>query len=50
MATSNFQSKLIDLQKNLLNFEYILTSNRDDAYYLRQVTTINVLDNVDKYV
>ena len=50
MATSNFQSKLIDLQKNLLNFAYILTSNRDDAYDLLQDTTLKALDNEDKYV
>jgi len=50
MATSNFQNKLIDLQKNLLNFAYILTSNRDDAYDLLQETTLKALDNEDKYV
>ncbi len=50
MATSNFQSKLIDIQKNLLNFAYILTSNRDDAYDLLQDTTLKALDNEDKYV
>ncbi|MCM1503995.1 MAG: RNA polymerase sigma factor [Muribaculum sp.] len=50
MATSNFQSKLIELQKNMLNFAYILTSNRDDAYDLLQDTTLKVLDNEDKYV
>ena len=43
MATSAFQTKLLGLQKNLLNFAYMLTSNRDDAYDLLQadgVTTI----------
>ena len=50
MATQNFQSKLIALQSNLLNFAYMLTSNRDDAYDLLQDTTLKVLDNEDKYV
>ena len=50
MATTNFQTKLIDLQKNLLNFAYILTSNRDEAYDLLQDTTLKALDNEDKYV
>lgn len=38
------------LQSNLLNFAYILTSNRDDAYDLLQDTTLKALDNEDKYV
>ncbi len=37
------------LQSNMLNFAYMLTSNRDDAYDLLQDTTIKVLDNQDKY-
>ena len=50
MRTSNFQTKLLSLQGNLLNFAYMLTSNRDDAYDLLQDTTLKVLDNEDKYV
>ena len=50
MSTSNFQTKLLSLQGNLLNFAYMLTSNRDDAYDLLQDTTLKVLDNEDKYV
>lgn len=50
MSSSNFQSKLMALQSNLLNFAYILTSNRDDAYDLLQDTTLKALDNEDKYV
>ena len=50
MATSAFQTKLLGLQKNLLSFAYILTSNRDDAYDLLQDTTLKALDNEDKYV
>lgn len=49
MATSAFQTKLLGLQKNLLNFAYVLTSNRDDAYDLLQDTTLKALDNEDKY-
>ena len=50
MSSQNFQSKLLNLQGNLLNFAYILTSNRDDAYDLLQDTTLKALDNEDKYV
>ena len=50
MSSQNFQSKLLDLQSNLLNFAYMLTSNRDDAYDLLQDTTLKALDNEDKYV
>ena len=49
MNSSDFQSKLMNLQSNLLNFAFILTSNRDDAYDLLQDTTLKVLDNEDKY-
>jgi len=50
MATANFEKKLMGLQSNLLNFAYMLTSNRDDAYDLLQDTTLKVLGNEDKYV
>lgn len=50
MDSPNFQAKLIGLQKSLLNFAYILTSNRDDAYDLLQDTTLKALDNEEKYV
>ena len=50
MESKTFQAKLIKLQTNILNFAYILTSNRDDAYDLLQDTTLKVLDNKDKYV
>ena len=49
MNSSDFQSKLMNLQSHLLNFAFILTSNRDDAYDLLQDTTLKVLDNEDKY-
>lgn len=49
MASAKFQSNLMSLQSNLLNFAYMLTSNRDDAYDLLQDTTLKALDNEDKY-
>lgn len=49
MATAKFQSSLMSLQANMLNFAYMLTSNRDDAYDLLQDTTLKALDNEDKY-
>lgn len=49
MRTASFRSNLLAIQKNLLNFAFTLTSNRDDAYDLLQDTTLKVLDNEDKY-
>ena len=49
-GNSHFQTKLLSIQSNLLNFAYLLTSNRDDAYDLLQDPTLKVLDNQDKYV
>lgn len=48
--TSLFQTKLLSIQSNLLNFAFLLTSNKDDAYDLLQDTTLKVLANQDKYV
>ena len=45
MANETFQAKLLSVQRNLLNFAYSLTSNRDDAYDLLQDTTLKALDN-----
>ena len=50
MADKEFESKLMSLQGNLLNFAYMLTSNRDNAYDLLQDTTLKALDNAGKYV
>ena len=50
MATKEFETKLMSLQANLLNFAYMLTSNRDNAYDLLQDTTLKALDNESKYV
>ncbi len=49
MKTETFQSNLMNLQSNMLNFAMMLTSNRDDAYDLLQDTTLKAIDNQDKY-
>ncbi len=49
MGTAKFQTNLMNLQRNLLNYAYMLTSNRDDAYDLLQDTTLKALDNEDKF-
>ncbi len=50
MGSSSFQANLLNLQSNMLNFAYMLTSNREDAYDLLQDTTLKALDNETKYV
>lgn len=50
MNSSKFQDRLLDLQDNLLNFAYMLTSNREEAKDLLQDTTLKALDNEDKYI
>ena len=50
MESATFQNRLMSLQSNMLNFAYMLTSNRDDAYDLLQDTTLKVLNNQEKYV
>lgn len=49
MSTAKFEHNLMALQANMLNFAYMLTSNRDDAYDLLQDTTLKALDNEDKF-
>lgn len=49
MSSQKFQNNLMALQDNMLNFAFMLTSNRDDAYDLLQDTTLKALDNEDKY-
>ncbi len=49
MATASFQSQLIAMQSNLLNFAYKLTNNSDDAQDLLQDTTLKVLDSESKF-
>lgn len=50
MQTHSFQERLLDLQGNLLNFAYMLTSNREEAQDLLQDTTLKALDNEEKYI
>ncbi|MCM1337946.1 MAG: RNA polymerase sigma factor, partial [Candidatus Amulumruptor caecigallinarius] len=47
--TTSVQVELMKIQDNLLNFAYMLTSNRDDAYDLLQDTSLKVLANEDKF-
>lgn len=49
MASTNFIDNLTALQANLLNFAYMLTNNRDDAYDLLQDTMVKAIDNEEKY-
>jgi RNA polymerase sigma-70 factor (ECF subfamily) len=49
MATNKFQSNLMKLQSNLLNFAFLLTANREDALDLLQDTTLKALDNEEKF-
>lgn len=49
MASVKFQTNLMNLQSNMLNFAYMLTGNRDDAYDLLQDSTLKALDNADKF-
>lgn len=44
-----FESRLLDLQSNMLNFALTLTSNREEAKDLLQETTLRALDNQEKY-
>lgn len=50
MNSNDFQNRLLSIQSNLLNFAYMRTSNRDDAYDLLQDTTLKVLDSESKFV
>lgn len=49
MASANFQHNLMNLQSNMLNYAYMLTSNKNDAHDLLQSATLNALVNEDKY-
>lgn len=48
-AATSIETRLSELQANMLNFAFMLTSNRDDAYDLLQDTMLKVLDNKEKY-
>ena len=49
MASTNFIDNLTALQAKLLNFAYMRTNNRDDAYDLLQDTMVKAIDNEEKY-
>ncbi len=50
MASNNtFRKNLINLQSNLMNFAYQLTSDHEAAADLLQDTTLKALDNEDKF-
>ncbi len=44
-----FETKLLGLQDNMLNFALALTADREEAKDLLQETTLRVLDNREKY-
>jgi RNA polymerase sigma-70 factor (ECF subfamily) len=46
---NGFETKLVDLQNNMLNYALTLTTNREEAKDLLQETTLRALDNKDKY-
>lgn len=52
MKTTNnlFQSQLLGLQENMMNFAMQLTANKEDAQDLLQDTTLKVLDNQEKFI
>lgn len=52
MQTTNnlFQSQLLGLQENMMNFAMQLTANKEDAQDLLQDTTLKVLDNQEKFI
>ncbi|MBQ3555150.1 MAG: RNA polymerase sigma factor [Bacteroidales bacterium] len=45
-----FKEKLLEIQDNLYNFAYMLTSDKEEAKDLLQDTTLKALDNRDKYI
>ena len=50
MASNNsFRKNLINLQSNLMNFAFQLTSDREAAADLLQDTTLKALDNEEKF-
>lgn len=50
MASENsFRKNLINLQSNLMNFAFQLTSDREAAADLLQDTTLKALDNEEKF-
>lgn len=49
-TSTSIETRLLDLQSNMLSFAYSLTNSRDDAYDLVQDTTLKILGNKDKFV
>jgi RNA polymerase sigma-70 factor (ECF subfamily) len=47
--SNSFESKLMDLQGNMLNFALTLTVNKEEAKDLLQETMLRALDNKEKY-
>lgn len=45
----SYQNDLLNIQSNLLNYAYFLTSNREDAYRLLNDTTSIVIDNKSRF-
>lgn len=45
----NFETSLLGLQDNMMNFALSLTADREEAKDLLQETTLRVLDNREKY-
>lgn len=50
MRNVEFESDLLNLQDNMLNFAYSLTFNRDEAEDLLQETTLKVLKNEKSFM
>lgn len=46
----SLKERIVNIQSNLLNFAYQLTSNKEDAEDLLQDTTLKALNNADKFV
>ena len=49
MRTTNFAQDLLSVQTELLNFAYKLTADREEANDLLQETSLEALDNEEKY-
>lgn len=49
MRTAAFAQNLLNVQTELLNFAYKLTSDHEDANDLLQETSLKALDNEEKY-
>ncbi|MDD6209210.1 MAG: RNA polymerase sigma factor [Bacteroidales bacterium] len=50
MNTTQFQKKLVNLQKNMLNFALTLTTDHEEAEDLLQETSLRALKNQEKFV